>query len=409
MKKLKGSVLLLTCVLLMCLCAGAMAAADTSWYTGDKTEYVITTADQLHGLSKLSADGALADGITIKLGQDIDLKGANFEPIDYFCGTFDGQGHTIKNVLIDVHQCSVRNYMGLFREVEDSTIKNLKVDHLRVEPDGCSEHKYTGSSNPAYYVEAAVIAGKTTGDCAFENITLTNCFASAYNNSVGGMASEVFGETTFTNIRIDDTNTLQALWSTPDGVVGGVVGMLQGGAKVHIKDSYIAPVMDVYNDYTANYMWGEYRNTGMLVGCLKNNSDLPNITAENTTVAFGSWNQYVYCEFERNGKPSYGEDGQYKYSRVEPDDVHTHTPVEDGHMVLFAFENLVGLGTGNGKVDIHNVAQEAPGIDVRVIYLSDLKVNGLPNTGDASRPALLAAALLLSVAGLLACARRRTA
>ena len=64
MKKLKGSVLLLTCVLLMCLCAGAMAAADTSWYTGDKTEYVITTADQLHGLSKLSADGALADGIT---------------------------------------------------------------------------------------------------------------------------------------------------------------------------------------------------------------------------------------------------------------------------------------------------------------------------------------------------------
>ncbi|GGW56164.1 hypothetical protein DFQ11_101580 [Winogradskyella epiphytica] len=49
--------------------------ADISWYGPTETEYTLTTASQLAGVSQLVAQGYDFEGITIILGANIDLDG----------------------------------------------------------------------------------------------------------------------------------------------------------------------------------------------------------------------------------------------------------------------------------------------------------------------------------------------
>lgn len=63
-------------------------------------------------------------GRTIKLTEDIDLAGADFEGIAYFNGVFEGNGHTISNINMEPKGS---NY-GFFRYIGDlGVVKNLNV------------------------------------------------------------------------------------------------------------------------------------------------------------------------------------------------------------------------------------------------------------------------------------------
>ena len=88
-------------------------------------------------------------GWTVKLMNDIDLGGIEWTPIgDYrfsanrFCGTFDGQGHTISNFKItkktDKNDSNKSSY-GFFGNLE-GTVKNLTIDNASV-----SSYAYTGA------------------------------------------------------------------------------------------------------------------------------------------------------------------------------------------------------------------------------------------------------------------------
>ncbi|MBQ8441347.1 MAG: PT domain-containing protein, partial [Clostridia bacterium] len=55
--------------------------ADTSWYTGDKTEYVLKSADQLVGFHSLRSDVCTFEGVTIKLDCDVILNQGTVEEI----------------------------------------------------------------------------------------------------------------------------------------------------------------------------------------------------------------------------------------------------------------------------------------------------------------------------------------
>ena len=100
---------------------------DTSWYTGDKESYDISTPEQLAGLAKLCDKAAHEDrfrGVTINLTADIVLNDvSNFknwetkppknswEPIGNeggfisgycpFAGVFNGNGHTITGMYVN--------------------------------------------------------------------------------------------------------------------------------------------------------------------------------------------------------------------------------------------------------------------------------------------------------------------
>lgn len=78
--------------------------------------------------------GAIVNGnqnVNAVLTKDIDMTGINFAPIGgdtHFMGTFDGQHHAIKNLVIgDPDMKDAPESASLFRYVENATIKNVKI------------------------------------------------------------------------------------------------------------------------------------------------------------------------------------------------------------------------------------------------------------------------------------------
>ena len=118
---------------------------DTSWYENNKdaTEFSIGTAAELAGLAKLVNDGTNFSGKTIKLTADIRLNndavptsGNQWTPIGKyvssrekkpFSGTFDGQGHTISGLYINLSNRSGNLYQGLFGYCSGGIVQNLIV------------------------------------------------------------------------------------------------------------------------------------------------------------------------------------------------------------------------------------------------------------------------------------------
>lgn len=113
--------------------------ADISWYDETKTEFTISTIDQLYGFAKLVNEGKDFSGKTVKLGANLTINRGTaskwtkettglrgWAPIGtnskQFKGTFDGQGHYISGLF------SVQaKGNGLFGYAKDATIKNLAV------------------------------------------------------------------------------------------------------------------------------------------------------------------------------------------------------------------------------------------------------------------------------------------
>ena len=107
-------------------------STETDWYDANKSEFEISTAEQLAGLAQLVNSGTenFLDKI-IKLTADIDLGGKTWTPIGNsvkanfaFKGNFYGQGHIISNLYVPDTYCP-----GLFGNVKNtnSLIQDLVV------------------------------------------------------------------------------------------------------------------------------------------------------------------------------------------------------------------------------------------------------------------------------------------
>lgn len=141
MKRKLLSLVMALCMIVTLLPVTAFAAeeepwtADTIWYTQDstKTEYTLTTADELAGLAQLVNEGNTFKGVTIYLGDDIDLANQEWTPIGKsganFQGTFDGQNHTISNLAIDQ---PTKSDMGLFGFTTGGQVKNFTLHNAKV-------------------------------------------------------------------------------------------------------------------------------------------------------------------------------------------------------------------------------------------------------------------------------------
>ena len=104
----------------------------TSFTNGQK--YLISDKSELERLATLVNSGKNSTGAIFILGADIDLQGEEWTPIgDYstnssykFKGSFDGNGHAIKNLTIDN---DTKNYQGLFGFTDfGSEIKNVGIE-----------------------------------------------------------------------------------------------------------------------------------------------------------------------------------------------------------------------------------------------------------------------------------------
>ena len=336
---------------------------DYEWYDKDATSYEIANADQLAAFGAIvggMAEGYERDsfeGKTVKLIADINLADDEennnpdhiFYPIGYynstesyekvsggtvtssvysFEGEFDGNGHTIKNFYQNTWEMfgdynsgysgTPNHYddaMGLFGYVVNGTVKNLTVDNF---------------SSDGEFTPTGVIAAYAVNS-TFENIAITNCNPRVYNTGNGGIVG-IGGNSddpdtynlTFTNITIDNTNKITALWGSWDVACGGLVGMFRGAGHAYMTNCHVAAQIDVYNDVCGNYQYYWYRYSGMMIGTNKNmvtdkdGYTVPETTkfhAENCTVHFGDWNNYWYCELVANSLASYTHDHQF--SRLE--------------------------------------------------------------------------------------------
>lgn len=144
-----------------------------------------------------------------KLAVDIDLDGKTPEAIGTsskpFEGSFDGDGHCIKNIVINAST----SYIGLFGYGKNAVIKNIEVENAIVK-------------NSSSYV--GVLAGYLS-NCIVENIYFKNITVSSYQ-SVGTLAGYVDGGKIF---RCGAGGNISVSGSFG---VGGLLGRVYGNAEV---------------------------------------------------------------------------------------------------------------------------------------------------------------------------------
>ena len=367
-------------------------AVSTDWYIGDGP-YMLNSAADLAGFAQLVAKGNTFAGKTVKLGANVNMGGDTvlkngklcFHPIGVdvsgesdtisaFSGTFDGQGYTISNIyqntwMLDGHYSSgyYNEAMGLFGLIDGGTVKDLVIDGMVAEGE---------------FADMGCITAYARGNCTFDNIRITNVSMYCYNCRTAGIVGyDWIGESgsnyTFSNIEIDPTCTFGALWGSYDVACAGILGYKDDASKVTFNNCEVGCVLDVFNDVCGNYQYYQYRYAGMMIGTVGRDDDPTdqinngNITFNDCDVHYGDWVNYYYCEFEKNGHPSYSGPDDYKFSRVSKDELtfdgngnvigctHNHSDAEDNRAVYLPFKQLMtGYGWGaQAVVDGVNVTE----------------------------------------------------
>lgn len=187
--------------------------------------------------AKLTADIVLNDGTFDENGNY--TKGASckeaeqWTPIgNSYCGTFDGQGHTIKGLYVKGEMCA-----GLFGSVGSGTVKNVTV---------------TG------YVEGTQCVGGIVG--YGNNASITGCTNAAVVKAkcdgsfvdVGGIVGYFFADG-----NVGNCANLGSVWAQIDSnqgmaKVGGIAGGL-GDQNVPIADCYNAGSIAIEDSGTGEY------------------------------------------------------------------------------------------------------------------------------------------------------------
>lgn len=151
----------------------------------------ISTPQGLIDFSKSVNGGRTFEGETVVLGSDIDMKGFNnqFEPIggkginyldkeadNVFKGTFEGNGHTIKNLSIKNNDTSPEtdyNCCGLFGVINNACIRNLTISDSVIEGTNKAIGGIVGSSQYSIIENC----------CSEAKIVGYNSFPSSYSSS----------------------------------------------------------------------------------------------------------------------------------------------------------------------------------------------------------------------------------
>jgi uncharacterized repeat protein (TIGR02543 family) len=210
---------------------------------------------------------------TYVLAEDIDLSGyagGEWSPIgDFaapFTGTFDGQGHVIKNLKITA-AAGNDSYIGLFGAVQGGNIENLGLVDTQITLSGGArahvggivgrasgpfaiENCYsTGGVSVSIADDISYVGGivgyahADSGELTIKNCYNTGAIASAAGTQypyAGGIAGRAFTTSggTLTIENCHNTGDISA--STPGtyAYAGGIAGMADGEAAIAIRDCY---------------------------------------------------------------------------------------------------------------------------------------------------------------------------
>ena len=188
MKKKRVFALLLSIVMIAVMVLGntdysAKAASDGFSGSGSGTSsdpYIITNVQQLKEIK----NDIYA---YYELGNDIDLSGMNWEPIDWFYGSLDGKGHKIINMTIDVERDvegeDVDN-IGFFLTIDDASIKRIAFKKASISVNV----EYKSNYNNA--IGCGIITGRAWDDSVISDCSVEGNIEASYQNctsSVGAL------------------------------------------------------------------------------------------------------------------------------------------------------------------------------------------------------------------------------
>ena len=239
MKRIKRLSALLAAILIFTLTAPAAAAAEDM--------ISVRTAEDLLELSRKCMLDSWSQGKIVTLEADIDLTGAEFEPIPTFGGTFRGQDHRITGLSLT----GSGNVRGLFRYLQaGATVQDLTVEGT-VSPKDRQD-------------DLGLLAGVNYG-------TVVNCSASGSvsgDNRIGGLVGT--NETSGQLISCKFTGSVTGKHSAA-GIVGenrGTLARCVNYGSVNTRDLEDAPKTDYTNLQQLNSMENApvYTDIGGVVG-----------------------------------------------------------------------------------------------------------------------------------------------
>ena len=195
--------------------------------TDDEGNCLIATADELLDFSTYVNTKDDCTNMTFKLVNDIDLGSVgNFTPIGgdtfRFRGTFDGDGHTIKNLKIS----TTEDYQGLFGCVGSSgKIQNVKLEKVKIEIYGSPRkpHWIDGEKGAQYPMNAVGgLVGYNFGkifNCSVDGSVkgLRPCVGGIVGYNYGGTVRECF---------------FSGSVETPTAGLGGIAGLNENSGKI---------------------------------------------------------------------------------------------------------------------------------------------------------------------------------
>lgn len=223
---------------------------------------------------------------TIYLDSDIDLSGYSWRAIgekgnrsNDFVGTFDGQGHTISNMVAE--RFNGDNGAGLFdylpekceiRNVRFYNCKSYSEDRAGIVAGGVHNSGNVKFSNLTFdncYIEvsdenAGFVIGGVEGvkDILFDNITVKNChFGNKRGQKYGGLVGAIaWGDCSVTvkNCFISARNYERANYRT-----GGIAGYMDHGSNLYVDNC----VIDMFDTF-----FTEQNDQGAIVGNWQNTS-----------------------------------------------------------------------------------------------------------------------------------------
>ena len=294
---------------------------------GGQTIATVSTPSGLAQLAKDINEEKLESNTNIVLDGDIDLSSlsltradvsSNWKPIgteeNPFTGTFDGNGHTIKNLnIVETEAKEGKAFIGFFGYAKDATIKNVVFENVNLnipclDIDHSQGHigAVAGSLEGTSTIENVTVKGDikvyatqnangasrvavVAGGNSYGNVTMKNVHVIANegsylkaNNNTGALAGQLQGKSVFENCSSNIDVTVNKFFA------GGIIG-LAAGDQLFVNCHTTGDIAVVagregraYDQYRVGGIAGGWADGAKNVCTLENCSYTGNVSGKNS-------------------------------------------------------------------------------------------------------------------------------
>ena len=228
----------------------ASAATTTdAWAADNNGVFTIDSVDDLYAFASTAEANGWYAGKTVKLAIDIDLDGEPaWTPIAQFKGTFDGNGKTIKNMVL-----TGTGSIGMFMVLNGATVKNFRLEASLTK---------TGSAN----VPTGILAVSTEGDAVTIDTVYVGGTLSADKDAGFRNAGFVGYVTTTTTIKnsVSGVHILQGFKAN-----AGFVGATKMNTSLTLTDCAFVGYIDPGTNVETGAFVGRIGGNVTMTRCLK--------------------------------------------------------------------------------------------------------------------------------------------